>query len=969
MAAAANSDDPDTTIAQAISLVLLSPDTMQASARRSTFVHVRASDAGAALAFVPVHVEIAAGAATFSGASTALDIVTDAAGEFDLDLAPGTVAGNVLLHFRFSASSDGSSGEQTRDIALHIVAGVEKPLVIGLATAGFGAVPGAIESADNAANGTLSRRGALSIYGSGAIAKNTHGTFAYRSADSLDHGTATGPFVDNPDDRPFPTYGDASVRSVDALSRNRIFARVDNGASSASWGEFYAQAAPPQAAGGYNILVNGARVQLQGSRVGVGAFSARNDVAFDRVVLSPTGLGIADRILQPDIVTGSDIVTLLSLDRRTGAVTQQRVLGRGTDYVLDYQSGLLRFVNILLPYDDALNPQIVQVQYQYGVVGGTASMLGAKASFSLGSAQATAPHFDSWYLNDATGAGNLTLFGQSVSGSAATLQWSASHEHSAGLGPVSTVHYGDAGDRYRASIATHDRPFTFDVQFDATGAGYANPFGSFATPGLFSLGATVRQRLSRVTNLELAYSTAKNTLPATVGVPAIANADTQARIGVRVTPSTRLTYHAAIVAESATGNGVSIPASAFLDGAAPPVAADPFAFPIDTSTVVYTPGSGSALMLDAGVAWMFAPRATLSVNQRTALSASTDPYDPPRTDVALELPTGPAGKAFVRQRWQRAQSATFAPSDQYIGSAGTATSSTTAGFEQQIGLTTVQTGYAVERTANGTDFYQAVGARRTIALGQHLTGDAFVQAGRAIALTAGSPNFFVFGTTLSFGLQTFRASGDVQVRTGFNAGSTYVLGAAGPISLAVSLFGSLTSAYTQAVHTSTARGGLAYRPVNDDRAVTLLSIDSQTGNLTNYDSYVTNVAQLQQIYRPSRRMELGASLAYKITGDQTFAPRTIIYGVRANQRIGARFDLGAELHRSGTAPIDGSQATGLAIEAGVRVGDRLRVAGGYNFSGFADPAVAVSPTHRGVYVTLSSYIDRIFGWGKDDVRK
>jgi len=30
-----------------------------------------------------------------------------------------------------------------------------------------------------------------------------------------------------------------------------------------------------------------------------------------------------------------------------------------------------------------------------------------------------------------------------------------------------------------------------------------------------------------------------------------------------------------------------------------------------------------------------------------------------------------------------------------------------------------------------------------------------------------------------------------------------------------------------------------------------------------------------------------------------------------------------------------------------------------------DPSTAVSPTHRGIYFTLSSYVDRIFGWGKE----
>jgi hypothetical protein len=129
---------------------------------------------------------------------------------------------------------------------------------------------------------------------------------------------------------------------------------------------------------------------------------------------------------------------------------------------------------------------------------------------------------------------------------------------------------------------------------------------------------------------------------------------------------------------------------------------------------------------------------------------------------------------------------------------------------------------------------------------------------------------------------------------------------------------------------------------------------------------VTNVAQLQELYRPSTHTELAASLAYKLAGDSYFQPGTSIYGIRADQRIGSRFDIASEYHASDIAPLNGFSATGFAIEGGYRIGSTLRFAGGYNFSGFADPAASVNPTHRGIYVTLSSYIDRIGGWGKAD---
>jgi hypothetical protein len=44
-------------------------------------------------------------------------------------------------------------------------------------------------------------------------------------------------------------------------------------------------------------------------------------------------------------------------------------------------------------------------------------------------------------------------------------------------------------------------------------------------------------------------------------------------------------------------------------------------------------------------------------------------------------------------------------------------------------------------------------------------------------------------------------------------------------------------------------------------------------------------------------------------------------------------------------------------------GGTLRAAFGYNFGTAADPALAAAPTRRGFYATLTTTIDRIFGWG------
>jgi hypothetical protein len=48
----------------------------------------------------------------------------------------------------------------------------------------------------------------------------------------------------------------------------------------------------------------------------------------------------------------------------------------------------------------------------------------------------------------------------------------------------------------------------------------------------------------------------------------------------------------------------------------------------------------------------------------------------------------------------------------------------------------------------------------------------------------------------------------------------------------------------------------------------------------------------------------------------------------------------------------------------VRLGDNVRVGAGYNFSATADPSLATTPVHRGVYLTVTSVVDRLFGWGR-----
>ena len=891
----------------------------------------------------------------------AIDVPTDAQGTIVLPIAPGVNSGDLVVRL--------STATLSRDVVFTLVGAVRKPLVVGYATVGAGPVPGLIESPDSAPNGTLSRRGAVDIFGTGEVAKNTTGTFAYNSTDVLQQSLNTGPFVDNPNDRPFPIYGDTSLRYDDALSQDRFYAQVQNGGNSALWGEFYAAAGPPTAIGGYNVLVSGARLRSANQNFGLMGFTAQNQFAYDRLTLSPTGLAISSQILQPDIIVGSDILTLVSLDRRTGAVVSQTLLVRGVDYVLDYTSGLLRFINVILPFDSNFNPQVVQVQYQYGGPGAKTTLTGADAALRFGAGNNN--RIESWYLNNAQGSENLTLFGESISGIITGGNWSFSHEHSTGYVPVSQIQYGSQGDAYKAHFETKGGPFAFVADFTNTAAGYNNPYGNYTTPGLNTLSAKAIEQLGSKTWLELSYRFAKNQLPATISTEAVDNSDLQAEAKVRVQPNPRFSYHVGLRTTASASNGVVNPVLLYSGNAPQPSLPIDQQIPPFVSPIAYYAGEGHSFDADYGLSWAVTHRLNFSIDTISALSKAQNPFDPPQTQAELDLQVGDTGKAFVRQLWQSSPSEQLAATQTVPAYAGTAESSTMFGFEQSVGNATLDTGYAVDHTVNGTDLYDAIGVRQRFQPSQYLTGDAFGQVGQQLLATVvptsgpSTPYFFVLGGSLNYARQAFHATTQVQVRTGFDGGSTFQVGATGPINNDISLFGGYTGSFTSAVYDSNILAGLSLRPSHNDRYVTLLSVDTQKSNLTSYDAYITNVAQLQQLYRPSTRTEFAASVAYKIQGDAYFAPNTIIYGIRADQRIGPRFDIGSEFHQSNIAPINGTSATGFAVEAGYRIGDQLRVATGYNFSGFVDPSTAVSPTHRGIYFTLSSYVDRIFGWGKE----
>jgi hypothetical protein len=891
------------------------------------------------------------------------DVTTADGGIASVRLIPGLRPGDLTLRVAYETVH--------ADARTFIEPALRTPMVVGIASAGIGSVPGIPGEAPNVPDGADSRRGRIAIYGVGQIAKNAQATLAYDTADVLDETSSYGSFTEDPDARPYLTYGDASFRRDDALSRDHLYARIDSGRSSAMWGEFVADSMGNNALGGFQQLVSGAKVEIAGPNAKLVAFQARNDIAYARQVISPTGLANIGSLLNPDIVVGSDTITLVSLDRHTGAIVAQTVLTRNVDYTLDYSSGYLRFLNPPLPFDIYFNPQEILVQYEYGGSGADAETTGGRAEVALGGPKGI--KIGAGYVNDSTGNGNLAVFGQDIGGPIGSGTWSIAHLGTHGSGDTSGLAIpqlglasGADGDAYKAALLAAVGPTHLDLGFETTSDGFDNPFGGLSTPGLLDYHLDLTRSFGNGGTIAASFEHDQN------NVPGYASSQSDASLHVRAPVTKRFAVTAGVDLRSSSAYDSSNTSPALIgtqpvDAAATPV---PQA---STLPIYHNPGGGLA-QGQLGFEYKINDQIKLQASRVQNIGSNTDIADPGQTSAEADVDFPKKGRVFVRQLWTDATTAPLAASTSDLTGDSGAHSTTEVGVERAVGsATTVDSDYVIDRTASGSDAYAEMGVRERLAVAKNLKGEVTLQR----AVDFGSPNpdgtassvgagaFNLYGLSLAYSVARFHASSQYQLRTGAGAGYTLDSAAAGEISPSISAFATANSSSSGAGFDNVDdRATIAYRPAQNDRGVTLVSYEQQSGNVSALGTHA-EVLSLEELYRPEHMTEIAAHYAYKLDGDSYYPARSGLFGIRFDQRLTQRFDVAFETRYLSVRNIPGASATGFAIEGGYRLGNDMRLGAGYNFSGSPDPNLVSAPTRRGVYATATSVIDNIFGWGKD----
>jgi hypothetical protein len=201
-------------------------------------------------------------------------------------------------------------------------------------------------------------------------------------------------------DEMYPVYGDASLRSFDARSGDRLYVRLDKGKSYLLYGDFvtgdgFTQPpfpGPSQGAtaslkqrslGNYNRSATGVRLHHEQGRFSGSVFAFRDRLR--QVVEEFASQGSGPYGLSNNgVLEGSEKVEVIVRDRfQTARIVSVRPLVRGIDYSFEPFSGRILLSTFLPALDENLNPVSLRITYEVDQGGADFWVGGADAQFKL----------------------------------------------------------------------------------------------------------------------------------------------------------------------------------------------------------------------------------------------------------------------------------------------------------------------------------------------------------------------------------------------------------------------------------------------------------------------------------------------------------------------------------------------------------------------------------------------------------
>jgi hypothetical protein len=197
-------------------------------------------------------------------------------------------------------------------------------------------------------------------------------------------------------DELYPVYGDASLRSFDARSAERLYVRLDKGKSYLLYGDFVTgdgftqpigqgavASLKQRSLGNYNRTATGVRLHHEQGRFAGNVFAFRDSLRQVVEEIASQGSGPYG-LRNSGALEGSEKVEVIVRDRTQPAtIVSVRALVRLVDYTFEPFSGRLLLTSFLPAVDDNLNPVSLRITYEVDQGGTQFWVAGADAQWRV----------------------------------------------------------------------------------------------------------------------------------------------------------------------------------------------------------------------------------------------------------------------------------------------------------------------------------------------------------------------------------------------------------------------------------------------------------------------------------------------------------------------------------------------------------------------------------------------------------
>lgn len=825
--------------------------------------------------------------------------------------------------------------------SVRVIPEARPAILVGLAEMTFGSP--APELADAGGQNMRSR---LAFFYRGQLFGASLLTLAYDSNRALNRTAGRDRlFQFDPLERAYPLFGDSSTRFEDAQSNSKLYARLDRGRSYFLFGDFESDSRSAGLAA-YTRKLIGAKLHLENANGDyISVTGARPDTAFARDVFAGGSFTFA-RLTHAELLPGSENIAIEVRDRRNpDIIITREALLRGVDYNLDAVTGEIFFLRPISTFDFQLNLVQVVATYEYRADGMSSAVytgrafktferLGLKLGLSV--VDQKQDEFGSFIVGGVDAEKTLPLRGR------LRLEWATSRGQALVGGNIYGASAGDGdkrhdGNAYRAELE-QPLPFreaTLRASFARADEGFLNPFGQTVTPGSQRAEGSLEMKVTKSSVVRFGLMDERNRT---------ANVDNSRQTGSLLWTQT------------------------FGERVRATLGYDFRRFRDELSET----GTDSNLVT-VGAEWQATDKLNLSVKREQNLSEA-DPTFPNQTTFAANYQWNKFTKLFLTQRLA---SAPIVPISDVAatGFASVASQRETAiGVETKLGrYANLVSRYQLENGVNGADSFAVIGLSNRFGVTKQLSLDlgyerGFHIAGKGESFNSGHVGFFWQPT------EDFRANARYELRDRGGLGTILTFGAAGRLGDGFTSLGrfqmsrvSFGGRDTSGVNATAA---LAWRPVESDRAGLLLSYtrrDFTQGAFekTGETRDRADVLSSDGYYQATKNVELYGRFALKF-GD-TASPEqarvsTLTYMTqgRIAYHFGKHFDAAAEA-RLLTQPSSATRRSSFGAELGYWVLPDLRVGGGYNWTGGAEPSrSAFVNGRRGFYFTISSKLSNLF---------